>query len=90
MRVGGARHAGADARAGSDLIDTVVASKVEDGQLDESPLTLGELAIVKHEFVKVLAGVSHRRIEYPGTKHITDADDDGGDDETTEPPGDAG
>ncbi len=59
----------------SDLIDTIVASKVQDGQLDESPLTLGELARVKQQFVKVLSGVVHRRIEYPETKHLTDAED---------------
>jgi putative nucleotidyltransferase with HDIG domain len=54
-----------------DLIDTVVQSKVADGQLDESPLTLAEIARVKEQFVKILGGVVHRRIEYPETKHLT-------------------
>ncbi len=54
-----------------DLIDTVVQSKVSDGQLDEAPLTLGEIARVKSQFVKILGGVVHRRIEYPETRHLT-------------------
>jgi putative nucleotidyltransferase with HDIG domain len=61
-----------------DLIDMVVAGKIEDGQLDETPLTLGEIARVKEQFVKILGGVVHRRIDYPETKHITEAEDDEG------------
>ena len=57
-----------------DLLDSVVQGKVSDGQLDESPLTLREVAQVKDQFVSILAGVHHRRIEYPGTKHLTDAE----------------
>jgi putative nucleotidyltransferase with HDIG domain len=59
-----------------DLIDTVVEGKITDGQLDESPLTLGDVAEVKDQFVSILAGVHHRRIEYPDTKHLTDAEDE--------------
>ena len=54
------------------LIDKVVGGKVADGQLDEAPLTLGEIARVKEQFVKILGGLVHRRIEYPETKHITE------------------
>ena len=57
-----------------DLIDTIVSGKIADGQLDESPLTLAEIAEVKEEFVTILGGVTHRRIEYPSTKHLTDAE----------------
>ncbi len=56
-----------------DLIDMVVGSKLADGQLDEAPLTLGEVSRAKEQFVKILGGVVHRRIEYPETKHLTDA-----------------
>ncbi|MDH3205020.1 MAG: HDIG domain-containing protein [Gemmatimonadota bacterium] len=66
-----------------DLIDTVVQGKIADGQLDEAPLTLGDVAQVKEQFVSILAGVHHRRIEYPGTKHLTDAEAEG--DEKDEP-----
>ncbi len=58
-----------------DLINMVVNGKVASGQLDESPLTLGEVSTVKDQFVKILGGVVHRRIEYPETKHLTDGVD---------------
>ena len=57
-----------------DLIDTVVQGKISEGQLDDAPLTLREIALVKDQFVSVLSGAVHRRIEYPETKHITDSD----------------
>ncbi|MCG6956415.1 MAG: hypothetical protein LJF04_10555, partial [Gemmatimonadetes bacterium] len=44
-----------------------------DGQLDEAPLTLREVAQIEEQFVKILSGVMHRRIDYPATKHLTDA-----------------
>ncbi|HIB08529.1 MAG TPA: HDIG domain-containing protein [Gemmatimonadetes bacterium] len=59
-----------------DLIDTVVDGKIADRQLEEAPLTLREVADVKAEFVKILSGVMHRRIEYPATRHLTDTTDD--------------
>jgi cyclic-di-AMP phosphodiesterase PgpH len=56
------------------LIESIVASKVADRQLDDAPLTMGEIARVKAQFAKILGGVSHRRIEYPATKHLTDSE----------------
>jgi putative nucleotidyltransferase with HDIG domain len=56
-----------------NLIESIVASKVADGQLDDAPLTMAEIAKVKEQFAKILGGVAHRRIEYPATKHLTDA-----------------
>lgn len=56
------------------LIESIVASKISDRQLDDAPLTMGEIARVKVQFAKILGGVSHRRIEYPATKHLTDSE----------------
>ena len=64
-----------------ELVDAVVSAKVADGQLDDCPLTLADLAEVKKQFVNVLSGVVHRRIEYPETKHLTDADEESDDDD---------
>jgi putative nucleotidyltransferase with HDIG domain len=63
-----------------DLIHTIVQGKIDIGQLDEAPLTLREIAIIEDQFTKILAGVLHRRIEYPATKHLTDAPPDVPDD----------
>ncbi|MBW3534718.1 MAG: HDIG domain-containing protein, partial [Gemmatimonadetes bacterium] len=69
-----------------DLIHNIVEAKIADGQLDEAPLTLREVAQIKEQFVKVLAGIYHHRIDYPQTKHLTDAPDRDGEG----PEGDSG
>jgi hypothetical protein len=38
-----------------------------DGQLDECDLTLRDLHIIANNFVRILTGIFHHRIEYPGT-----------------------
>lgn len=38
---------------------------INDGQLDECPLTLKELAVILATFQKTLEGIYHNRIEYP-------------------------
>jgi len=60
-----------------DLIDAIVDAKIADGQLDDAPLTLREVALVKDQFVTMLSGIAHRRIEYPETKHLTEGDSEG-------------
>ncbi len=55
------------------LVDGIVEGKREDGQLDEAPLTLGEISLLKKTFVKVLSGIYHHRIDYPDTQHLTEA-----------------
>jgi putative nucleotidyltransferase with HDIG domain len=48
-----------------DLVDRIVETKVQQGQLDRAPLTLADLARVKEQFVAVLNGMYHRRLDYP-------------------------
>lgn len=48
------------------LVDSVVGEKLEDGQLDESDLTFGDLTRVKNAIVEALIGYYHTRIPYPG------------------------
>ena len=38
---------------------------MEQGQLRDAPLTLKQIDIVKDEFVRVLSGMYHNRIDYP-------------------------
>lgn len=56
-----------------DLVESIVESKIKGGQLDDSPLTQREIAILKEEFIKMLAGMYHTRIDYPQTRHLTEA-----------------
>ena len=47
------------------LIEDLVRAKIHDGQLDDCPLTLQELAIVKESFANTLRSMLHSRIDYP-------------------------
>ncbi len=47
------------------LIRKLVRSKMDDGQLDDSPLTLKDLDRICKAFLTVLTGVFHQRVEYP-------------------------
>ncbi len=47
------------------LVEEIVRTKVHDGQLDDCPLTLQELAIVKESFAATLRSMLHSRIDYP-------------------------
>lgn len=49
----------------SQLIQRLVRSKLEDGQLDRCALTFHDLNRVCEAFLQVLSGVYHERIEYP-------------------------
>lgn len=46
------------------LVEELVRAKINDGQLDECPLTLRELAMVKESFAKTLRSMLHSRIDY--------------------------
>jgi putative nucleotidyltransferase with HDIG domain len=48
-----------------ELVEHVVRMRIEQGQLRDAPLTLRQLEIVKDQFVRVLLGMHHARIEYP-------------------------
>jgi putative nucleotidyltransferase with HDIG domain len=47
------------------VVDRIVNEKLDDGQLSESPLTLGELTKVRQAFLDSLKGHYHQRIAYP-------------------------
>ncbi len=48
------------------VVDAVVGEKLDDGQLDESDLTFGDLTKVKAAVVDALVGYYHTRVPYPG------------------------
>jgi len=39
---------------------------VADDQFDECDITLRDIRLVKESFLKILSGLYHRRIDYPG------------------------
>ncbi|NLY08650.1 MAG: HDIG domain-containing protein [Tissierellia bacterium] len=49
----------------TELVDRLTRSKYEEGQFDDCPLTMRELAIVKSTLVESLTSMYHERIAYP-------------------------
>ena len=48
-----------------ELLENIFNDRLEDGQLDECPLTLEEVSKIKKSFVKTTLNMLHSRIEYP-------------------------
>ena len=58
------------------LIDDIIKARVEDGQLDDAPLTLRDLTRIKEAFLNVLSGAYHLRVKYPGQKEEEEANEE--------------
>ena len=63
-----------------NLIEKIVQSRVDDGQLDNSPITFSDLKKIKEAFVGILVGQHHRRIRYPKQDEMEKGLDDKQDD----------
>ena len=48
-----------------ELLESIFSDRLEDGQLDEYPLTLEEVYKIKRSFVKTTLNMLHSRVEYP-------------------------
>ncbi len=49
-----------------ELIEAIVRDRIADGQLDECPLTVGEITLIKRSFARTLVNMLHARVDYPG------------------------
>ena len=50
--------------------------RIEDGQLDESPLTFSDIYKIKESFVSILLSQHHKRIRYPEQDELENKSDD--------------
>ncbi|MAT59572.1 MAG: hydrolase [Ignavibacteriae bacterium] len=48
-----------------NVINNLFKIRLDDGQLDEAPLTLSDLTKIKKEFLNILVSQHHKRIRYP-------------------------
>lgn len=48
-----------------DLIDRIFKGRIEDGQLDNCPLTFYELDLIRKSFIYTVLNMLHARVEYP-------------------------
>jgi putative nucleotidyltransferase with HDIG domain len=49
----------------NEVIGHIVRTKLNAGQLDEAPMTLQQIEQAKQEFVRIITGMYHNRIDYP-------------------------
>jgi len=47
------------------VVTKIIESRMNDGELDESGLTLNDIAVIREKFIKILTGIFHPRIPYP-------------------------
>jgi len=59
-----------DAAKVENVIDNIFKARIEDGQLDESPITFNDISKIKEAFIAILLGQHHKRIKYPKQEEI--------------------
>jgi len=59
-----------DAAKVENVIDNIFKARIEDGQLDESPITFNDISKIKEAFITILLGQHHKRIKYPKQEEI--------------------
>lgn len=51
------------------VMDNTILSLLQEGQLDEAPLTVKDLSLIKQEMLPILQSIYRKRIEYPEEKN---------------------
>lgn len=59
-----------DAQKIENVINNLVNSRIDDGQLDEAPLTFADIKKIKDSFLSILVGQHHKRIRYPEQEEL--------------------
>jgi putative nucleotidyltransferase with HDIG domain len=47
------------------IVSKIIEARMNDGELDQSSLTLNDIAIIREKYIKLLTGIFHPRISYP-------------------------
>ncbi|MBN1884493.1 MAG: HDIG domain-containing protein [Candidatus Krumholzibacteriota bacterium] len=48
------------------IVSRLVQTRMNDGELDDSGLTLNDIAVIREKYIQLLTGIFHPRISYPG------------------------
>lgn len=48
------------------VVTRLIQTRMNDGELDHSGLTLNDIAVIREKFIQLLTGIFHPRISYPG------------------------
>lgn len=49
-----------------NMVTKLIDKRAQEGELDDSGVTLNDLNVIKEKFITILTGVYHKRIAYPG------------------------
>ncbi len=60
----------ADSQKIENVISNLINSRIDDGQLDEAPLTFNDVRKIKESFLSILVGHQHKRIRYPKQEEL--------------------
>ncbi len=52
------------------MVRSIIESRLQDGELNECDLTIGDLKKIEEAFIPILLGIYHVRIEYPGQNQV--------------------
>ncbi len=55
----------------AEIVNRIISQRIEDGQLNESGLSLRDIDLVREAFISSLKGVFHPRIQYPSEEKET-------------------
>lgn len=56
------------------MVRSIIDSRLQDGELNECDLTIGDLKKIEEAFIPILLGIYHVRIEYPGQTQVVAAE----------------
>jgi hypothetical protein len=59
-----------DSQKIENVINNLINSRIDDGQLDEAPLTFSDVKKIKDSFLSILVGQHHKRIRYPDQEEL--------------------
>ncbi|NMB82348.1 MAG: HDIG domain-containing protein [Ignavibacteria bacterium] len=59
-----------DSQKVENIINNIINARIEDGQLDDAPLTFRDISKIRESFYKILIGQHHKRIRYPNQEDL--------------------
>ncbi|MFA3782513.1 HD family phosphohydrolase [Melioribacteraceae bacterium 4301-Me] len=65
----------ADSQKVENVINNIINNRLNEGQLDDSPLTFRDIKKIKESFLSILIGQHHKRIRYPNQAEIENKND---------------
>jgi len=66
------------------LVTRIFESRMNDGELDHSGLTLDDIAVIREKFITFLTGIFHPRIQYPSQEEERKEEEQSGEDQRSE------